>query len=153
MNNLTNVANTIPAMSTSNVEKVLALEVFTKQLPQVDIPTQHIIHGGMYARTIMIPPGVLLTGVLIKLATLVIINGDVLVYVGDQSKRMTGYNIFAASAHRKQAFVTETETVVTMIFPTHSKSVQEAEAEFTDDQESLMSHKQEDQNTTIITGE
>ena len=35
---------------------------------QVPIETRHVLHAGMYARTICIPAGVLITGALVKVA-------------------------------------------------------------------------------------
>ena len=41
---------------------VRALEAQVQALPQVQIPTDHVIHAGLYARTIRIPVDVILTG-------------------------------------------------------------------------------------------
>ena len=122
------------------------------QAPQVEIDTSHIIHGGMYARTIMIPAGVMLTGALIKIATLLIVQGDVLVYIGDKTIELTGYNVLPASANRKQAFFAKTNTFLTMIFPSQATDIESAELEFTDETNMLISRKNSF-NKIIITGE
>lgn len=132
----------LPAMNDDSVNKVRSLESLSlKSLPQVEINTSHIIHGGMYARTIMIPAGVMLTGALIKIATLLIVQGNVLVYIGDETIELSGYNVLPASANRKQAFLAKTDTYITMIFPSNAKDVETAEMEFTDEADILISRK------------
>lgn len=143
----------ITAMTPAAIDKVGRLQAVTIDMPQSDIATQHIIHGGMYARTITIPAGVLLTGSLIKLATMLIFNGHAIVYTGDdQSITLVGYNVIAASAGRKQVFMAIQDTELTMIFPTDAKTVEEAEMQFTDDYELLLSRRQGN-DSIIITGE
>ena len=43
-------------------EKVERLEALILQTPQVDLKTTHCLSGGIYARTIIIPAGTILTG-------------------------------------------------------------------------------------------
>lgn len=141
----------IPASSNEALAKIRALERLNLQLPQTPITTHHLIHAGMYARTITIPAGVVLTGALIKRATILIVNGEATVATGEDSKRLVGYHVLAASAHRKQAFLAHTDTQLTMLFPTNAKDVSTAEAEFTDEADLLFSRHGE--NVTNITGE
>ncbi len=142
----------LPAMNGEAIDRVRSLESLAMQAPQVEIDTSHIIHGGMYARTIMIPAGVMLTGALIKIATLLIVQGDVLVYIGDKTIELTGYNVLPASANRKQAFFAKTNTFLTMIFPSQATDIESAELEFTDETNMLISRKNSF-NKIIITGE
>ncbi len=153
MNELRIIGNSLPAMSVEAIDKVRILELGNSQLPQIDINTSHVIHGGMYARTIMIPAGVLLTGALIKIATILITQGDVIVYIGDKAIELSGYNVLPASANRKQAFVTKTDTFLTMIFPSDANNIEAAETEFTDEVDILISRKYPSSNEIIITGE
>src|SRR5216684_8484560 len=120
------VAHTaIPAMGPAAVSKVRALEAIARKLPQVPLETHHILHGGLYARTIRIPAGVTITGALIKVATVLIVRGDVLIYVGDEEPlRLEGYNVLPASAGRKQAFATLADTHITMICSTEVRTVE-----------------------------
>ena len=144
----------ISPMSPDAIARVSAIEQTMLTLPQVEIRTQHVLHAGMYARTIMIPAGVVLTGALVKRPTLLVVSGDVLVSRGDtDAVRITGTAVIPASAGRKQAFIAEADTTVTMIFPTQATTVEQAEAEFTDDTEVLMSRRDPHLNTIIITGE
>ena len=143
----------IPAMSASEIANVTALEKRVLSLPQVEIHTLHVLHAGMYSRTIFIPAKILLTGALIKIPTLLTICGDVLVNLGDEGTRIAGTAVLPASAGRKQVFVTYAATTVTMSFPTKAKTIEEAEAEFTDDTDLLFSRRDPATNTIIITGE
>jgi hypothetical protein len=152
MRDLSPLAPCIPAMSADAIGQVRRLESEAIQRQQIPIATSHVLHGGMYARTILIPAGVLITGVLVKVATMLIIQGDATVYVGDGEMRFTGYMPLTASAGRKQAFAAHADTYLTMIFPTAAKTVDDAERQFTDEFDLLASHR-DDRNHVLITGE
>lgn len=145
--------NQILTMSDNAVERVCRLTEASTKLPQVNIETSHVIHAGMYARTIIIPEGVTLTGALIKIATLLVVSGDVLVSVGDETIELVGYNVLAASKNRKQAFFARTDTHLTMIFTSAARSIEDAESEFTDEADILLSRKNPESNQIIITEE
>lgn len=141
----------IPAMTQGAIDRVRAFEAQALALPQVDIATHHVIHGGMYARTICIPAGVVLTGAQIKLATVLIVSGHVRVTVGEETRELEGYHVLAASAGRKQAFLALADTHLTMVFPSRAACVEDAEREFTDESDRLFSRHGE--NEVVITGE
>lgn len=140
----------LPATAPELAEKLVALDAALMGKEPVDVPTEHVIHAGMYARTIAMPAGMVLTGALIKLPTLVIVTGSAAVLVGDEWMRLDGYNVLPASARRKQVFVSFSTVVITMVFPTKARTVEEAEREFTDEWEQLLSHRQ-DANQVVIT--
>lgn len=150
---LATTENRILPMSAVAIEKVKHLTAASLKLPQVEIETMHIIHGGMYARTIMIPAGVTLTGALIKIATIIVISGNVRVFMEDSTVEIEGYRVLIASGNRKQAFYALTDTWMTMIFPSKVSCVKEAEMEFTDETDMLISRKIPESNHIIITGE
>jgi len=143
---------TIPPMGVVSIDTVRQLEDEILKAPQVETPTSHLFHAGVYARTIMIPAGVILTGALVKIATVLIVSGDVIVYVGCKSQNISGYNVLAASANRKQAFVARTDTYITMIFATDLKTIEEAENYFTDESDRLMSRHQGAMNEMLVIG-
>lgn len=153
MNNITSSDTRVGAMTAQSISKVAQIEAMSKQMPQETIHTQHVLHGGMYTRTILIRAGVMLTGVLIKCPTTLVICGDVSVYVGDSTNHIVGYTTLAASANRKQAFLAHRDTYLTMAFATSATTIEQAEAEFTDDTDSLMSRKPDAINHITITGE
>lgn len=142
---------TLPAMSQESIDKVGDLDALIRKLPQVSIATYHVLHAGLYARTITIPKGVVLSGVLIKIPTLVIVEGNASVWLGDSELHVTGYNVIPASAHRKQAYIAHTDVNITMVFPTKAKDIRVAEQEFTDETDLLFSRSGE--NVITITRE
>ena len=142
----------IAPMTPEAIDKVRQLETCTAELEQVEIPTDHVLHGGMYARTIKIPAGVLLTGAHIKRATMLVISGHVTVFVGAGTIEINGYQVLPASAGRKQAFLAHADTFVTMLFPSEAASIEAAENEFTDEADRLLSRLQACESITI-TGE
>ncbi len=153
MSELRIIGNSLPSMNKEAIYKVKVFESEVSKLPQIDIATSHIIHGGMYARTILIPAGAVLTGALIKIATILIVQGHAIVYIGNDSVEMSGYNVLPASANRKQAFFAKADTYLTMIFPSGAKDIDTAEMEFTDEINLLISRKGLSSNEIIITGE
>lgn len=120
--------------------------------PQVDLATEHIIHGGMYARTIRLQPDTKMMGSLIRRATVLIVHGDCSVLVGNDRVELTGYNIVPGCAGRKQLFWTHGPVEMTMIFPTSAKTVQEAEDEIFAEADQLMSRKDDSEDQITITG-
>lgn len=152
MNDVALTESNINTMTAFDVAKVTGLEKAILEHPQVDIFTDHVIHAGMYARTIFVPAGVVLTGVLMKLATILIISGRFILYAGDKAVELNGYHVMTGYPNRKQAGVAITDTWVTMIFPTDAKSVKEGEEQFTDEAYNLSSRKDGALNNIKITG-
>ena len=142
----------LPAMASDALVRVRALEGELAALPQVEIPTSHLFHAEIYARTIRIPAGVALTGALIKVPTVLMFSGHATVFMGDRAVDLRGYHVLPASAGRKQAFLAHADTDLTMLFPSAAQSVAEAEAEFADEVDLLLSHRQAAETTTF-TGE
>ena len=89
----------------TNRAKILEYEEFAKGLPQVEIPVNHTIHGGMYAREITIPKGTIITGQLYKFDHLdIMISGDVTVSTDSgETKRLKGFNLFKGMSGKKRA--------------------------------------------------
>ncbi len=143
----------LSAMAPEAINRVRRLENALMDRPQADIATAHLLHAGVYARTIRIPAGVVLTGTLIKVPTVLIFNGHATVFIGNNEPlQLCGYHVIPASANRKQAFLAHLDTDLTMLFPSCAQTVAEAEAEFTDESHLLLSHKQGNEFITI-TGE
>lgn len=140
----------IVTMSEDALAAVTACEEFSlANLPQIEIGTQHVFHAGMYARTIMIPAGVTLTGALIKIATMIIGYGEGEFFDGQNLITIKGYAVLPAMPGRKQIIEAHADTYVTMLFPTEARTVEDAEKEFTDEWEKLFSRH--NPNRVIIT--
>jgi len=124
----------LPPTAPGMVERLKDVQAEFLKREQAPIRTEHIIHGGMYSRTITMPPGVALVGAFVKIPTLVITVGTGKVLVGREWADIAGYQVLPASAGRKQIFVSHPDSplIITAIFPTQAKTVEEAEAEFTD---------------------
>lgn len=156
MNSLAELKASIPAMSDHAIDKVRKMEAEAMKLPSknmVNIATYHVLHAGMYARTVMIPAGCTITGTLIKIATMLIVSGHSRVFLDNETAEISGYHVLAASANRKQAFYAITDTWLTMIFASKAKTAHEAEDEFTDEGGLLMSRKDGAISRITITGE
>ena len=131
----------VPASRPEGVERVRRLEDEILKHQQREMHTDHVFHAGCYARTIHVPKGMVLIGAMIKIPTILIVNGDCVMSGGDVPMRLTGYNVLMASAGRKQAYVANEDISITMVFATQSKTVEEAEQEFTEDYKMLLSNK------------
>lgn len=132
----------IPPMTPAAIARVRSLEEYQLAInPKGDLPVQHDLHAGMYARTIMVPAGIQITGALIKVQTILIVSGDCFVTVGDAVRRVRGYTVLQAAAGRKQAFRAVADTYLTMIFPTMAVTVDGAERAFTDEFDMLANRR------------
>jgi hypothetical protein len=139
-------------MDDDAIDIVRKLENVLLDFPQVKLDTSHVLHAGMYARTVTIPKGVVATGAFVKIPTVLIVQGHCKIYIGDNTTDLIGYKVIPASANRKQAVYACEDTSVTMIFATNANSVEEAEMEFTDEFSSLMSNNDLAENKYITTG-
>jgi hypothetical protein len=82
---------------------ILAAEGIMRQLPQVAIEPGHVFARGLYARSILIPKGVILTGKVHRQHDLqIMVYGDILVKTEAGEKRLQGFNIFPSRAGYKQ---------------------------------------------------
>ncbi len=143
----------IGPMSEEAIDRVRRLEAETLKMPQVDLAYDHVLHGGVYARSTMLPAGMLLTSVPIKIPTILIVQGDAMIYVGtDQPIHVLGYRVLPAAAGRKSAVYARLDTWMTMLCRTNATSVAEVEAELTDEADRLSSRRRAANNHIRITG-
>jgi hypothetical protein len=135
------------------LERLNGLHAWTLQFEQAPIATEHVIHGGMYARTIRLEPETLMNGAFIKGATILILHGRCLLTAADGVVELDGYNVIPGSAGRKVSFVTRSRVEMTMLYATGARTVEEAEAEVFGETEELMSRKDGNANSVTVTGE
>ena len=145
--------NDIKPSSDEGLNRVLDIEKVLKQQKQLSVITWHTLHSGVYSRTILLPKGSILTGVLLKIPTTLIVSGNAIFTQGDDTKQVNGYAVLTASKQRKQAFISYEDTYITMCFSTSANTIEQAEKEFTDDYEQLLSRKEDAINFITITGE
>lgn len=147
-----NIIPAISGMSPSAISRVQAFEAEELKRPQLPVLTSHVIHAGVYYRTVMIQKGTNMTGALIKIPTTLTLCGDAWVDVGaDEPVRIRGYHVMPAAAGRKQAFRAVDDTYLTMSFRTDAKTVAQAEEEFTSEAYRLASRR--NVNIVEITGD
>lgn len=138
MNEITTPSPALVAPDSQTLRFLRSVDETLLALPKADITIDHLIHGGMYARTARVPADTLVSGVLLRRATVLVLHGDVTVFTGTESVRLTGFHVLPGSAGRKQLFRTHAETHMTMALPSAAQSVGEAEHDFTDEPELLM---------------
>lgn len=99
------ISNICVKSKSTNRAKILEYEEIAKELPQVEIPVTHHIHGGMYGREITIPKDTIITGQLYKFDHFdIMISGDITVSTDTgETKRLTGFNIFKGMSGKKRA--------------------------------------------------
>ena len=137
------VLDELPATSGDSLRLTREFESHQLQAgEQLDLETLNVLHAGVYARTIKIPAGVVITGALIKIPTVLLIHGSMKLTAGDKCISVDGFACFKCPAGRKQIMVAKTDCFVTMIFATKAKKVREAEDEFTDEGDLLLSRKE-----------
>lgn len=136
-------ADTLPVTKGEALRRTFEAEAYMLSQPQVDIETLQVLHAGIYSRTVLIPAGVALTGALIKIPTVLTIVGDMFLTAGDKTIEVDRFACFKCPAGRKQIMVAKTDCYVTMAFASDSKNEREAEEEFTDEVDKLMSRKKE----------
>lgn len=143
----------IPAMSSDAIAAVAAEEARLRQSNlQIGLKTQHFFHGGIYRRTVFLPDGVEMIGVLIKIPTTIIVIGNVFMKTEEGWRQLVN-EVLTGSACRKQHFIASADTELSMLFPSQAKTVDEAEREFTDNFNDLLSRRIDAGEETIITGE
>lgn len=117
------------------------LEALAEQMPQVTITTEHVISGGMYARTIDIPAGVYLTGAAHKTDHLCVCMGDIEVLTDEGPRRLTGLHVLATKAGMKRAGYTHAPTRWTTICRTSLTDIEAIEAELVEEPEKLQTRR------------
>lgn len=111
------------------------------KLPQVDLETTHVISGGLYARTIRIPAGVVLTGAIHNKDHIDIMQGDVTVTTHEGTKRLTGHHVFETKAGLGRAGFAHSETLWTTICSTELTNLQDIEDELVANPEQLQTRQ------------
>ena len=142
MSNVLVKAAPLAPCTEEQLEKLREIESKLLEMPQVELETTHRLHAGVYSRTIKIPAGVAAVGVMIKCATQLIISGHVRLTCGEKAVELKGYHVLNGVPGRKQIAFALEDTYCTMLFATDAKTVEEAENEFTDEADKLLTRKE-----------
>lgn len=137
----TEPAEVSAAFDSCALEKVRELEEHLAQMPQVELQTKHLVHGGMYARTILIPAGTVLTGALLKADNTCVMAGDITVTTSEGARRFTGFHVLPAEAGHKRAGFAHADTWWTAIVRTDLEDVFAIEESLTDEGHKLQSRR------------
>lgn len=131
-------------------ETVRAVEDVLLSLPQVAIETHSLVHGGMCARTIVIPADTTLTGAQTNMDNICVVSGDITVTTDDGPQRITGFAVLPAKKGAKRVGMTHSETFWTTIWPTDLTDQAEIEAEMTSEADRLGSRRAIENNHTEV---
>lgn len=123
------------------IDHVRALETALLAQPQVDLLTQMFAHGGIGARTIMIPAGTALNGALTRISNICIVSGDISVTTDNGLKRLTGFNVISAEAGAKRAGYAHSDTWWTTVWRTDETESVAMENEMTEEAEMLQTRR------------
>lgn len=124
-----------------SVDAVRRFEDAVAEMPQVDLSTENLVHGGMCARTIFIPAGTVLTGALTSMDNVCVMFGDIEVTTDDGPQRLTGYHVLPAKAGAKRAGFAHADTWWTTIWPTDLTDIEAIEDEATSESARLQTRR------------
>lgn len=138
---------TEPTLSETNTQiadrdAVCRLEQAILQGPQVDLRTEHVLSGGVYARTIHIPAGTVLTGATHKKDHINVVCGDISVTTDDGVKRITGYHVLPSKAGIKRAGIAHADTVWTTLCKTDLTDIEAIEDDLVEESDRLQNRMQ-----------
>jgi hypothetical protein len=139
--------------SPSTLDQLARIHTLLDACPQTPLATEHLLHGGMYARTIRRDTDSVTIGSLINKATILIVNGPCSLLIGDRRVDLSGYNILAGLPGRKSFSWTHGPVEMTMIFATSARTVEEAENEIFAEVDQLVSRRDNSRDQVTITGE
>ena len=122
-------------------ETVRELESYTRNLPQINLSITHVVHGGMCARTGLIPAGTMLTGALTNCDNICVIYGDITVTTDDGPQRLTGYHVLPANAGFKRVGVAHADTWWTTLIVTEHTDIDAIEDQMTNESAGLMTRR------------
>lgn len=130
----------LPAAPTRpQIERLEALMLEAEGEAGVQVDTWHQFAPGLYARTILIRAGTLLTGAAHREGHLNIAHGDITVWTEDGMKRLTGYHVLPSRPGAKRVGLAHADTYWTTVHanPGEVRDVGELEHMLAEDPESL----------------
>lgn len=134
------------ALPPSTAEEIARLEALGQELektyPAIALRTEHHLHAGVYSRTIYAPAGAAVVGLTIRVPTQLIACGHFRITDGGRTTELRGLHVLDGAAGRRAAVYAIENSAFTMVFATNAKTVEEAENEFTDEPERLLTRKE-----------
>lgn len=145
--------NTAIAMTNKDIEIAQSVEDEISVYEEYALETHHNMHGGIYSRTMMLKKGDIVSGVIIKVPTTMVVSGHVKILLGSEVMELKGYNVLSASANRKQVVTALEDTYISMILKSDAQKQWDAEDDFTDEGDKLMSRQSYSINKINVSGE
>lgn len=123
-------------------EQIRHLERHVLALPQVDLGTEHAVHGGLYVRQILIPAGTVATGAIHKVPHVsLMVYGDITVSTPAGMERITGPRLWLAGPGKKRVGFAHSDTLWLTVHRCESTTPEAAESELFDDVDQLTNHR------------
>lgn len=120
-------------------ERVERMQVELSKLPQYEPQTEHYFHAGMYCRKVFRDANVLIVGKVHKKEHFyVIVSGTVVVTTDDGVERITGPHVLKCKVGTKRAVFSETPVVTMTFHIADATTVEDAERELVEDDETSM---------------
>lgn len=123
-------------------EQIERLELELLKHEQVPIATTHALAGPVYARTILIPAGTLLTGLVHRADHVNIAVGDITVMTDTGMRRLTGHHVLPTKAGAKRAGYAHADTFWTTVSYTTQTELAAIEDELVEDAARLQTRDQ-----------
>lgn len=133
----------IPPCTQGELAKMREFNEILRGYPQEEVPTDHFIHAGCYARTCVVRAGVLMGAVEIVVPTVLIVSGHCEIYNGGKKAVVNGYVVLRGSPHRQVAVKAYTDTYMTMIYATDKTNPVDCEFEFTSQTDELITRRKQ----------
>jgi hypothetical protein len=124
---LNELAKLLPQNPRSFREAITSAEEILKQSPQVHLDVAHHFSKGVYARQILMPKGLIITGQVHKTEHLCIMNGDIDIADENGNFRYTGYHVFNSKPGIKRILATHEDTSFTTIHITEETDLDKLE--------------------------
>lgn len=115
-------------------DSVMALKAEVLKLPQVELPTTHTFHGGMYCRQVWRPAGTVIIGKVHKKEHFyLVVEGTISVTTDDGVVTVTGPHLLCSTPGTSRAVYAETDALCMTIHRTDAVDVEAAEADLVED--------------------
>ena len=125
--------------SAESRQAVEALQVELSKLPQVELPTEHIFHGGMYCRQLFQPAGSLVVGKVHKKEHFfMVVQGTVAITGDGETLLYTAPFMLTSKPGTKRALYAETDVVYMTIHRADSTTVEAVEDELVENDPTSM---------------
>ena len=134
-------ADLIPSCTASELAKVREFNSALREFPQAEVPTDHFVHAGCYARSCVVKAGVVMGAVEIIVPTILIVSGHCIIYNGGKKEEINGYVVLRGAPHRQVVIHAFTDTYMTMLYATSKTNPDECEEEFTDQTDELITRR------------